>query len=131
MAKRDYIESSGNVFADLEIADAEAMLAKAELAQQIAVILQKRRLTQIQAAAVLGVDQPKVSALLCGRLSRFSLEKLLRFLLLLGTDVAITIRPRQKNRSASRVRAVRRDPSSSNHGKLTVVGSAAIKASHA
>jgi predicted XRE-type DNA-binding protein len=131
MAKCDYIESSGNVFADLEIVDAEAMLAKAELAQQIAVILQKRRLTQIQAAAVLGVDQPKVSALLCGRLSRFSLEKLLRFLLLLGTDVAITIRPRQKNRSASRVRAVRRDPSSSNHGRLTVVDSAAIKASHA
>ena len=53
MAKRDYIEGSGNVFADLGFADAEEMLAKAELAQKIGAILLKRRLTQVQAAEVL------------------------------------------------------------------------------
>jgi predicted XRE-type DNA-binding protein len=130
MAKRDYIESSGNVFADLEIADAEAMLAKAELAQQIGAILQKRRLTQVQAATILGIDQPKVSALLCGRLSRFSLEKLLRFVLLLGTDVAITIGPRKRGRLASRVKGARRDPLPSSKGRLTIVDSAAVRALH-
>ena len=93
MAKRDYVESSGNVFADLGFADAEDRLAKAELAIKIAEILRRRKLTQTQAAAVLGVDQPKVSALIRGRLSGFSIERLLRFLLRLGTDVSITIKP--------------------------------------
>jgi len=126
MAKHDHIESSGNVFADLEVADAEEMLAKAELAQQIGAILQRRRLTQVQAATILGVDQPKVSALLCGRLSRFSIEKLLRFLLLLGTDVAITIKPRGRIRSRPRMR---RNTPTSDRGKLTVVEFVTVKAS--
>jgi predicted XRE-type DNA-binding protein len=129
MAKHDYIESSGNVFADLEIADAEEMLIKAELAQKIGEILQKRRLTQVQAAAILGVDQPKVSALLCGRLSRFSMEKLMQFLLLLGRDVAITIKPRQRIRSRSRVRALRQGVPDSNRGRLTVDEIVAAKTS--
>jgi predicted XRE-type DNA-binding protein len=71
MAKTDYIESSGNVFADLGRADADKMLIKAELAQKIGGILQKRRLTQAQAGEILGVDQPNVSALLCGRFHGF------------------------------------------------------------
>jgi predicted XRE-type DNA-binding protein len=129
MAKRDYVESSGNVFADLGFADAEEMLAKAELAQKIGAILHKRRLTQVQAAEILGVDQPKVSALLCGRLSRFSIEKLMQFLLLLGKDVSITIKPRQRNRSASRVRDLRRRSATIKMGRLTVVEIAPVRAS--
>jgi len=128
MAKRDYIEGSGNVFADLGFADAEEMLAKAELAQKIGAILQKRRLTQVQAAEILGVDQPKISALLCGRLSRFSMEKLMQFLLLLGKDVAITIKPRQRVRSISRARGLRRNPGVSKRGSLTVDEIVAVKA---
>jgi predicted XRE-type DNA-binding protein len=126
MAKTDFIESSGNVFADMGRADAEDLLIKAELAQKIGVILRKRRLTQVQAAEVLGVDQPKVSALLCGRLSRFSIEKLMQFLLLLGKDVAITIKPRQRSHSKSRTRALRRDTATSNRGKLTVDRNVAV-----
>ena len=61
-------ESSGNVFADLGLADPEEALAKAELARQIGALLAERGLTQAQAAALLGVDQPKVSALVRGRL---------------------------------------------------------------
>ena len=129
MAKRDYAEGSGNVFADLGFADAEERLAKAELAQKIGAILQKRRLTQIQAAAVLGVDQPKVSALLCGRLNKFSMEKLMQFLLLLGKDVSITIRPRRKSRTVSRLRSVRRKPATSDKGTLSVVEIAPARAS--
>jgi len=129
MAKRDYIEGSGNVFADLGFPDAEERLAKAELAQKIGAILQKRRLTQMQAAEILGVDQPKVSALLSGRLSRFSMEKLMQFLLLLGKDVSITIKPRGRVRSASRVRDLRRKSATAKRGRLTVVEIAPVRAS--
>ena len=129
MAKRDYIESSGNVFADLEIPNPDEMLAKAELAVKIADILRRRRLTQVQAAAVLGVDQPKVSALIRGRLSGFSIERLLRFLLLLGIDISITIKPHQRFRSRSRTRTAVRNPRLPKAGILTVVEIVAVKAS--
>ena len=70
----DYIKSSGNVFADLELPDAEERLAKAELAKQIEHIIKKKRLTQEQAAKILGINQPKVSALLRGKLAGFSVD---------------------------------------------------------
>jgi predicted XRE-type DNA-binding protein len=120
MAKRDYVESSGNVFADLGLPNPEEMLAKAELAIKIAEILRQRRLTQVQAAEALGVDQPKVSALIRGRLSGFSIERLLRFLLLLGTDVSITIMPRQRLRSKPSTRTSKRTGSFQRKGILTV-----------
>jgi predicted XRE-type DNA-binding protein len=129
MAKRDYIESSGNVFADLGLPNPEEMLAKAELAIKIAEILRQRRLTQVQAAEVLGVDQPKVSALIRGRLSGFSIERLLRFLLLLGTDVSITIMPRQRLRSKLSAKTSRRTGSFPRKGILTVDEIVAGKAS--
>jgi predicted XRE-type DNA-binding protein len=128
MAKQDYSEGSGNVFADLGLGDAEERLAKAELAQKIGGILLDRRLTQVQAAAVLGIDQPKVSALLCGRLSRFSIEKLMQFLLLLGRDVSITIKPRQGARSRLAQRGQRRGISSVR-GRLSVEEVLVAKAS--
>jgi predicted XRE-type DNA-binding protein len=120
MAKPDYIEGSGNVFADLGLPDADERLAKAELALKISGILRSRRLTQVQAAAVLGIDQPKVSALLCGQLARFSIEKLMQFLLLLGRDVSITIKPRQGVRSKSALRGKPAGSSASVRGRLNV-----------
>jgi predicted XRE-type DNA-binding protein len=84
---------SGNVFADLGVPDADETLAKAELAHRIAEAIHDRGLTQVRAAALLGVDQPKVSALLRGRLGGFSTDRLLRFLNLLGRDVDIIVRP--------------------------------------
>ena len=77
-------KSSGNVFADLGLPNAEDRLAKAELARKINEIIGKRRLTQVEAAELLGVDQPKISALARGRLEGFSLERLMRFLNVLG-----------------------------------------------
>jgi len=129
MAKRDYVESSGNVFADLGLPNADEMLAKADLAIKIADILRRRRMTQMQAAAVLGVDQPKVSALIRGRLSGFSIERLLRFLLRLGADVSITIKPRSRPRSKPRAKTPRHSGKLPVEGILTVDEIVAGKAS--
>jgi predicted XRE-type DNA-binding protein len=97
-------ESSGNVFADLKIANPEEMLAKAELAQRICDIIAERKLTQANAAALLNVDQPKVSALMRGKLDGFSTDRLFRFLNALGRDVEIVIRPaRQAGKADTRV----------------------------
>src|SRR5512147_2324568 len=104
MPKHDHIESSGNVFADLESPRAEEALAKAELAQKIIDIVRARRLTQSQAAQLLKVDQPKISALTRGRLSGFSIDRLLRFLMLLGHDIEITVKTRRpRSRSQARL----------------------------
>src|SRR4051812_23906327 len=85
--------SCGNVFADLGLKNPEELLAKAELMQRISEIIAERKLTQARAAKLLGVDQPKVSALLRGKLDGFSLDRLFRFLNALGRDVEITVRP--------------------------------------
>lgn len=66
--------------------------------------IQRRRLTQSQAAAILGIDQPKVSALKQGKLSTFSIERLMRLLLRLGRDVQITVKGRSKPGSGARLR---------------------------
>ena len=101
--KPDHTVSSGNVFADLGLPNAEEMLAKAELAQKITAVIARRRLTQAEAAKLLGVDQPKVSALKRGRLSGFSLERLVRFLILLGRDVEIVVKVRRAGRGQARL----------------------------
>lgn len=102
-SKSDHIVGSGNVFTDLALPKAEELLAKAELAQKIAAILDERRLTQARAAQILGVDQPKISALKRGRLSGFSLGRLVRFLILLGSDVQIVVKARPRSRGQARL----------------------------
>lgn len=85
--------STGNVFADLALSDPEGLLAKAELVRRISALLTERGLTQAKAAKLLGVDQPKVSSLLKGKLDGFSTDRLFRFLNALGQDVEVNIRP--------------------------------------
>lgn len=92
--------SSGNVFADLGLKDPGELLAKAELVQRIADIIAERKLTQVRAAKLLGIDQPKVSALLRGKLDGFSTDRLFRFLNALGRDVEIVIRPADPSHEA-------------------------------
>ena len=92
--KKKFEQSCGNVFADLNISNHEEALAKAELARQIHLIIRKKKLTQEKAAITLGIDQPKVSALISGKLSGFSLERLFRFLNELGQDVTINVKPK-------------------------------------
>ena len=81
-----------NVFADLGYANSEEMLAKAQLVSRISDIIKQRRLTQSDAAALLGIDQPNVSRLLRGQLGGFSYERLLKFLNALGWDVEIVVK---------------------------------------
>jgi len=101
--KKDYIVGSGNVFADLDRPRPAEALAKAELARKIGGIIERRRLTQAVAATLLGIDQPKVSALTRGRLSGFSLDRLVRFLVLLGSDVRIVVKARSRGAGRARL----------------------------
>lgn len=86
-------ESSGNVFADLNIPEPSLYIAKAQLAHQICEVIKERKLTQVEAAEILGINQPKVSALTRGNLDGFSSDRLFKFLNLLDRDIEITIRP--------------------------------------
>ena len=90
--------SSGNVFADLGIEDSEEYMAKSDLAAEILRIVQRRRLTQAEAAKLLGIRQPKVSELLRGRLDGFSTDRLLRFIIRLGYNVQIKLSKARGNR---------------------------------
>lgn len=104
MAHRDYTPSSGNVFADLGLPKPDDLLAKADLAARIIQEIERRRLTQSQAASILGIDQPKISALKQGKLSGFSIERLMRFLLALGRDIEITVKQKPKSRLEAQLR---------------------------
>ena len=98
--------SSGNVFADLGLPNPEERLVKAELASKISSAIEQKNLTQMQAAELLGIDQPKVSALTRGRLEGFSAERLLRFLNALGNDVEIVVKPKPEDRSEAKITVV-------------------------
>jgi len=101
--KRDYVVGSGNVFADLGYARPEEAAAKAELAHKISKIIERRELTQAEAAKLLDVDQPKISALRRGKLTGFSLDRLVRFLVLLGSDVQIVVKEQPRRRRRARL----------------------------
>ena len=96
-------QGSGNVYADLGYPDSDAMLVKAQLAAKIAEIVRRRALTQAQTAEILGLTQPKVSALLKGRFRGISEHRLLECLTRLGRDVHIVIRPAPRSRSNGRL----------------------------
>ena len=113
MAKKSNIEvapSSGNVFADLGFAEPEEELTRAQLASRIQQIVKRRRLTQMAAGKLMGIDQPKVSALLNGRLANFSSTRLMRLLTALGQDVEIVIKTKPKSRERGRVRVIEAQP---------------------
>ena len=98
--------SSGNVFADIGVSEPDQELAKAQLASRIREIVRRSRLTQVAAAAVMGIDQLNVSALLSGRLANFSSECLMRLLSRLGQDVEIVIKSKPRRRQRGRIRVV-------------------------
>jgi predicted XRE-type DNA-binding protein len=99
-------ESSGNVFADLRLLNAEERLAKAGLAFRISAAIQIKGLTQVRAARILKIDQPKISRLLRGQLSGFSAERLMHFLTLLGRDVEIVVKRAPRSRRQGRLRVI-------------------------
>jgi predicted XRE-type DNA-binding protein len=97
------VEGSGNVFADLGLPDADQELMKARLSLQIARIIKDRGLTQAEAAKILGIQQPHVSALTRNRAGNFSVGRLIDFLTALGQDVEITVTPTRKSQGAMSV----------------------------
>ncbi|MDO8433164.1 MAG: helix-turn-helix transcriptional regulator [Candidatus Binatus sp.] len=97
------IKGSGNVFRDLGLPDADILQAKADLVFKIGALIEKRGLTQNQAAELLGITQPKVSALLRGHLDGFSMERIVKFLAALDQRIRISVRPRTKAGSAVEV----------------------------
>jgi predicted XRE-type DNA-binding protein len=112
VSEEQIIQSSGNIFADLGLPDAEEALAKADLARHIARLIQRRGWTQAQAARALGIDQPKVSSLVRGRLEGFSAERLIRFLNDLDQEVEISVRPKAPMAQHARLRvSVEDEPS--------------------
>ncbi len=89
--------SSGNVFADLGFANPEREQLKAHLTLQIYRIIKQRGITQAEAGEILGIQQPHVSALMRNRSGNFSVERLMDFLIALGQDVEITVRPTRRS----------------------------------
>ncbi len=94
--KRKIQRGSGNVFADIGVAHPERVMARAQVMSRIAEIIRERGLTQHEAADVLGIPQSKVSCLMNGKLSMFSLDHLFELLNALDRDVEIIIKPKTK-----------------------------------
>ncbi len=92
-------KSSGNVFKDLEYSNPDEHLLKAKFALVINNIIKEKNYTQTEAARILGIDQPKVSRLLRGILSGFSIDKLMIFLISLNQDIEVTIKPHLNKRT--------------------------------
>lgn len=93
--------SSGNVFADLGIPNPDMALAKAELVQLIRSIITERKLTQASAARLLRLDQPKVSALVRGKVEGYSLDRLFRFLNALDQQIEISVKSSRKTKATA------------------------------
>jgi predicted XRE-type DNA-binding protein len=94
------IRSSGNVFADLGLPDAAELQTKASLCAALNRIVERQHLTQAKVAVTLGINQPKVSALLHYKLEGFSVERLMHFLLALDHDIEIVVKAKPTSRSA-------------------------------
>jgi len=97
--KIKFLKGSDNIFNDLGLNNPEERLAKAKIASMIYDIIEQRNLTQKEAGLILGVNQPKISALRNGKLDGFSMERLFVFLRTLDQDVDIIIHPKKQNKA--------------------------------
>jgi predicted XRE-type DNA-binding protein len=89
--RQSVTKSNGNVFADLGLPSSESDMLKVHIARAITITLERRNLTQTEAAEILGTDQAKISEIVRGRLKSFAIERLLSYLLRLGRDVDVRI----------------------------------------
>ena len=89
--------SSGNIFADISVSHPTRVLYRAQIMHRIAELIDERGLTQREAAEILDLPQSKVSCLMNGKLSMFSLDHLFELLNALGRDVEIIIKPKTKD----------------------------------
>lgn len=97
--KEKIIKSSGNVFKDLGLSDPEGLMIRSEIMSKITSILKERNLTQKEAGKILDLKQGRVSELMNGKLSLFSLERLCQMLNALESDVEIIVKPKTRYES--------------------------------
>lgn len=95
------------MFADLRLPGAEELKAKSDLVIEIVRIMEDRGLKQAEAAEIMGIDQPKVSALVHGKIDGFSMERLYRFLNALGRDIEIVVTPKAEGRREATLKVTR------------------------
>lgn len=100
--KRDYEDSSGNVFADLGFRNSKQELLKAKLTIEIYRLLKKRGITQQEGAKLLGTTQAQVSALMRCRPVSVSVGRLMEFLTVLGQDIQVTVKPTARRKSGDK-----------------------------
>lgn len=91
-----WVESSGNVFQDFSVPDAEILLLKSLAATEIQRTINERKLTQKEAGALMGIPAVKVSNIVCGRWKGYTLDRLFTYLLRLDVEVAIKVKPKYK-----------------------------------
>lgn len=99
-------KGSTNVYADLGFENADEMLVKAQFATKIGEIIQKRKLTQTQAAELLGIPQPKLSNMLRGQFRGISETKMIECLTRLGSNVEIVVKSAPRSKAAGHVSVV-------------------------
>ncbi len=96
--KDGVIDSSGDIFADLGLPHSEEDRLKVDIARIITLTIQRKEITQTEAARMIGTDQAKVSNLVRGRVAGFSVERMMQMLLALGRDIDIRVSDRSKGR---------------------------------
>jgi predicted XRE-type DNA-binding protein len=103
-AKPEIHETSGNIFADLGLPDAENHYLKAQIVAELYRLTTERKLTQAKAGVLLGISQPEVSRLFKGHFREYSIERLISFLTAFSLDVEIVATPRRAVHGESRGR---------------------------
>ncbi|MDI4235972.1 helix-turn-helix transcriptional regulator [Bradyrhizobium sp. Arg237L] len=105
MSKRklEAYQSSGNVFADLGLPNAEERLLKANIVNELHRLIKDRGLTQVKAAKLIGIHQPDLSRLLRGDFEDYSAGRLMKMLTVFEQDVEITMKPSRKSGAPGRI----------------------------
>lgn len=100
------VKSTCNVYADIGFTNDQEMLVKASLAEKILEIIKYRHLTQMEAALILGMSQPKLSRMLRGQFHGISEVKMLECLNKLGRDIQIVVRKANRDKRLGRTSVV-------------------------
>lgn len=104
--KTRWVESSGNVFKDLGVKNPEVALLKADISIAIERAIERKGITQREAAEIMGIDSVKVSNIVNGRLKGYTLDRLFTYLLRLDVDVYVQMKPKPKRREVAEIRGV-------------------------
>ncbi len=101
--KTNITAGSGNIFADLNLPDAETHFLKAQIVSEIYRLIKQRKLTQVQAGKRMGISQPEVSRMFRGHFREYSIDRLMEFLTTFDRDVEIVVKPHRKTGKTGRI----------------------------